>query len=473
VQKLGNLLERIIRRLDINLRGFDFDSGAYLRGCVPLPQLFKFYAFYAVTTHHPIHFHFSNSNLAGSYFLGKCKVDNAILYKSDIRGDELKSKGDAFLHRSNNLTLDQDELIWITDSFLIKTLVHNHSHDPENPEIYHIKNSAACHYANIHGAPIEGSFLGAFATVDLTALHGCMVGPFAYVQVGELWHQKVEEGQIWLNQYNSFDFRYKFSGETLKRYVCFEPGKPPHGLFMDFIDGRKKDFRRVFEVVNLEPTISIPPTSSVSRYAVIKPETQVGENVLIAQRAYIENSVLGRGANAQENCFIINSWLQGNNVTAHGAKLIDAQLEENVFVGFNSFIRGLPDAALAVGKGTIIMPHTIIDLKEPLSIPAEQLVWGYISSPEDLEQQSIALKQLGLTASPLKIGDMEFRGSGARFVAAFRNRINHILEANGAYFDGVKNRGHAQKGQNVSYNIIQAYPIGPQQGIFPTIDIQP
>jgi carbonic anhydrase/acetyltransferase-like protein (isoleucine patch superfamily) len=206
---------------------------------------------------------------------------------------------------------------------------------------------------------------------------------------------------------------------------------------------------------------------------VIKPETQVGENVLIAQRAYIENSVLGKGANAQENCFIINSWLQGNNVTAHGAKLIDAQLEENVFVGFNSFIRGLPDGALAIGRGTIIMPHTIIDLKEPLSIPAEQLVWGYISNPEDLKQQSIPLKQLAITTSPLKIGDMEFRGSGTRFVAAFQNRINHILESNGAYFDGVKTRGHAQTGQNVSYNIIQAYPIGPQQGIFPTIDIQP
>jgi|GEM_PF-5893296 hypothetical protein len=69
--------------------------------------------------------------------------------------------------------------------------------------------------------------------------------------------------------------------------------------------------------------------------------------------------------------------------------------------------------------------------------------------------------------------DFDFRGSGARFVAAFQNRINHILEANGAYFDGAKSRGHAQTGQNVSYNIIQAYPIGPQQGIFPTIDIQP
>jgi carbonic anhydrase/acetyltransferase-like protein (isoleucine patch superfamily) len=473
MQKLENLLERIIRRLNINLRGFDFDSGPFLKGCVPLAQLFKFYAFYAVTTHHPIHFHFSNSNLAGSYFLGKCKVDNAILYKSDVRGDELKSKGDSFQHRSNYLTLDQDEQIWISDSFLIKTLVHNHSHDPENPEIYHIKNSAACHYANIHGAPIEGSFLGAFATVDLTALHGCVVGPYAYVQAGELWHQRVEEGQVWIKQDTRFDFRYTFPGDTLKRYICFEPGKPPRGLFMDFMDGRKKDFRKVFDVVNLEPTISVPPTSSVSRYAVIKPESQVGENVLVAQRAYVENSVLGKGTNAQENCFIVNSRLRGNNVTAHGAKLIDVQLEENVFVGFNCFIRGLPAAALAIGRGTIIMPHTIIDSREPLCIPADQLVWGYISTPEELKQQSIPLQQLESITGPLKMGAMEFRGSGAQFVAAFQHRIQHILEANGAYFDGERRRGHAQKGQNVAYNIVQAYPIGPQQGIFPTIDIQP
>jgi hypothetical protein len=71
------------------------------------------------------------------------------------------------------------------------------------------------------------------------------------------------------------------------------------------------------------------------------------------------------------------------------------------------------------------------------------------------------------------VGTMEFAGSGAQFVAAFQNRIDHILESNGAYFDGRKKRGHAQKGQNIAYNIIQPYPIGVQKGIYPTIDIQP
>lgn len=473
MQKLENLLERIIRRLNINLRSFDFDAGPYLRECIPLPQLLKFYGFYAVSAHHPIHFHFSNSNLAGSYFLGKCRVENAILYKSDIRGDELKCKGDAFQHRNIKLTLDQDELIWIADSFLIKTLVHNRSHDPENPEIFHIRNSAACHYANIHGAPMEGSFLGAFSTVDLTALHGCVIGPYAYVQAGELWHQKIEAGQVWINHYNHFDFRYHFPEAVLDRYIQFTPGKPPRGAFMDFIESRKPDFRRVFDVVNLEASFPVPQSSSASRYAVIKPKTRIGENVLVAQRAYIENSTLGNGTNAQENCFIINSQLEGNNVTAHGAKIINARLEEKAFVGFNSLVRGLPDSPLTIGKGTVIMPHTIIDAQEPISIPAGQLVWGYIATSDDLEANRLALQRLEKTTTGLNIGRMEFRGSGPRFVASFRTRIEHILEANGAYFDGTGRKGHGQKSQNVSYNIIQAYPVGPRQGLYPTIDIRP
>jgi carbonic anhydrase/acetyltransferase-like protein (isoleucine patch superfamily) len=473
MQKLVSLMDRIIRRVNLNLRGFDFDIGPWMRGCIPVEQLLKFYAFYAVTTHHPIHFHFSNSNLSGSYFLGKCRVDNSVLYKSDIRGDELKLKGDTFSHRSAQLTLDQDEQIWISDSFLIKALIHNHSHDPETPEIFHIKNSAACHYANIHGAPIEGSFLGPFSTVDLTAIHGCVLGAFAYVQVGELWHQKVEPGQIWINQYNAFDFKYRFPAEKLERYVKMAPGGAPVGLFLDFINARKHDFRKVFDSVNLESATPVPKSSAASRYAVIKPDSRLGENVLIAQRAYIDNSVLGNGANAQENCFIINSWLQGNNVTAHGAKLIDAQLEDRVFVGFNSFVRGLPDAPLAIGRGTILMPHTIIDLKQPLSIPAEHLVWGHIAGSDDLQRNSIPLAALERVGGGLTVGGMEFNGSGSRFVGSFRKRIDHILEANGAYFDGSRSPGHAQRGQNVSYNIIQAYPVGPRQGMYPTIDIQP
>ncbi|MBW1939790.1 MAG: transferase, partial [Deltaproteobacteria bacterium] len=52
-------------------------------------------------------------------------------------------------------------------------------------------------------------------------------------------------------------------------------------------------------------------------------------------------------------------------------------------------------------------------------------------------------------------------------------RIEHILEANGAYYDGEKNRGHAQEGQTISYNTIQPYLTGDLKGIYPCIDIKP
>jgi carbonic anhydrase/acetyltransferase-like protein (isoleucine patch superfamily) len=473
MQKLERLMERIIRRVNINLRGQEFDAGSFLKPCVPLQKLSRFYAFYGITGHHPLHFRFSRSNLAGSCFLGKCQVDGSILYKSDIRGDELKSKGENFHYRGLKMAMDQDESIAISDSLLIKTLVHNRSHDPESPEIFLIKNSAACPFANIHGSPTEGSFLGAFATVDLTSLHGCIIGHFSYVQAGELWHERVEPGQVWIHQRDSFDFRYQFPKKILADYIRVQPGKQPQGRFMEFLNARKEDFGRVFDVVHLDPLPAVPKTASVSRYAVIKPKTRIGANVLIAQRAYVENAFLGKGANAQENCFIVDSHLQGNNVTAHGAKLINARLGEKAFVGFNSFLRGLKESPLAVGKGSIVMPHTIIDLKEPVSIPPDHLVWGYISDPQSLQTHSISLEALAAAKRLVAVGGMEFAGSGAEFVTSFRGRIDHILEANGAYFDGRKNRGHAQKGQNIAYNIIQPYPMGVQKGLYPTIHIEP
>ena len=206
MQKLEKLLERVIRRVNINLRGQDFDAGPFLRPCVPLRKLSQFYVFYGVTGRHPLHFHFSASNLAGSYFLGKCRAE----------------------------------------------------------------------------------------------------------------------------------------------YIRVEPGRPPAGRFMEFLNARKEDFRRVFDVVHV-----------------------------------------------------------------------------------------------AIGAGSIIMPHTIIDAKAPVSIPPKHLVWGFVSTQKDLLDHSIPLAALANSTRMTTVGTMEFAGSGAQFVAAFQNRIDHILESNGAYFDGRKKRGHA------------------------------
>ncbi|MBW2515759.1 MAG: transferase [Deltaproteobacteria bacterium] len=476
MNQLEKLFDRIIGKVNISLREFNFDAAQYLKyleSYIPIKQLIKFYAFYGVTSQHPFNFHFSRSNLAGSYFLGNCMVDSAILYKSDIRGDELKSKGDTINYQGVDYTLDLDEKIRILDSILIKTLVHANSCDPANPELFLIKNTASTPYVNIHGSSVEGCFLGPFATADLTRLYACVLGTYSYIQAGEMWKQQVGNGRIWIKNSDVFEFTYRHAPKTLDRYINFKIGRQPSGIFIDFIRTYKEEFQRIFNSVNLKTPAMVPKSASLNRYAVVRPKTHIGENVLVAQRAYLENSFLGDGANAQENCYIINSHLAGKNVTAHGAKIVHSRLAKNVFVGFNSFLRGTADCQLHIGQGSVVMPHTIIDLRKPVSIPADHLVWGYIQTPEDLKYHSLSLKKLATVRRQLKVKNMEFRGDGGAFVKSFRHRIQHILEVNGAYFDGKKNKGHAQREQNISFNIIQPYPMGPKRGLFPTLDIQP
>ncbi len=473
MQELEKLLDRIIQRANINLREIPYDATPVIKGLVPLSKMEKFYAFYGISNYHPLDLQFRHSNLAGSYFLGKCRVSNSILYKSDIRGDELKKKGDVFKFQNFEIPMTRDEGFDIEDSFLIKTLVHNFSHDPETLERFFIKDTLSTHYANIHGAPSDGCFLGPFATVDLTTMRDCIIGAFSYVQAGEIGHMNIQPGTVWVRSPGVFNFLYRYDLDRLGDYITFEPGSIPKGVFMEVAEACKEDFQGIYDRVHLEHPISVPDSTSVDRYAVIKPKTHIDENVLVAQRAFVQNSWLGKGANAQENCYIINSRLTGNNVTAHGAKILDAELGQQVFVGFNSFVNGRPETKLQIGEKSIIMPHTIIDSPEPLIIPPGHLVWGLITKPADILTNSIALSELAAVKDKLTIGDMFFEGSGAAFVEAFEHRIDHILEANGAFFDGTRNRGHAQFNQNISFNTLQPYSEGELKGLYPTIMIKP
>jgi carbonic anhydrase/acetyltransferase-like protein (isoleucine patch superfamily) len=473
MKELTKLLDRIIQRVNINLRELDYDITPFVKKLVPLSQMVKFYSFYGMTPHHPLDFHFNHSSLAGTYFLGKCRTNNSMLYKSDIRGDELKHCGDVFRYQKFEIPVTTDEGIEIEDSFLIKTLVHNYSHDPESLEKFFIRDTVSTHYANIHGSPTDGSFLGPFATVDLTTMWDCVIGTFSYVQAGVISHLNVGPGTVWVRSADKFNFLYRQPVNKLRRYIDFVAGSAPQGIIMDFVEHHQEAFKRVFDVVNIGPSVPVPSNASLDRYAVVKPKIRIGENVLVAQRAYLENAWLGKGANAQENCYIINSRLAGFNVSAHGAKIIDADLAENIFVGFNSFLRGRPDSRLTIGKDSIIMPHTIIDIKKALSIPAGHLVWGLINDPEDLKANSMALDDFSRIKGCLSHGNLSFEGCGAAFVDAFRERIHHILEANGAYFDGTQNKGHAQRNQKISFNTIQPYPDGELEGLYPTIIIRP
>ena len=470
MNQLKQLNDRIIRRVNVNLEEFDFDTESFVTNTLDHDKMMKFYAFYGITSQHPIYFHFKNSNIAGSYFLGKCHVGRSAIYKSDVRGDELKRKGDN-LHYKIEVPLVEDEMITIRDSLLYKTLVHSNSHNLESPEEFGIRNTISAHYANIHGSTLEGCFLGPFATVDLMNLHSCIVGEFSYVQAGELFHRKIDPGTVWI-RHPHFEFKYKFKKDVLDNYVGVNSSYQPRGIIYDFVKEREQDYEKLFDVMHLEP-IKAPSTSAVNRYAVVKGKINIGENILVAQSAFLDNAIMGDGSNAQENSYIIHSNLKGKNVTAHGGKIIHADMGIETFVGFNSFLNGKPDARIKIGDGCIVMPHTIIDPDVPIKIPGEHLIWGYIKSEADIETNTIALDDLAEVRDTLQIGKMKFTGMGSVFIEAFRKRIGQILLANGALFNDGEDRGHAQDDQNISFNIIQPYSTGERKGLYPSIRIKP
>ena len=83
------------------------------------------------------------------------------------------------------------------------------------------------------------------------------------------------------------------------------------------------------------------------------------------------------------------------------------------------------------------------------------------------------LEELAKVKKEFKKGRLLFNGLGQNFVNAFVDRIEHILELNGAYFDGLSSTGHAQRSQTISFNYIQAYQSGPYRGLFPELVIRP
>lgn len=470
MKELKQLTDRIISRVNINLEMFDFDSENFVVSALDTQKMLNFFAFYGITSHHPIYFSFTHSNIAGSYFLGQCHVGRSAVYKSDVRGDELKRKGDD-IYSSKNVPLVKDETITIRDSLLFKTLVHSNSHNPKSPEEFGIRSTISAHYANIHGTTLQGCFIGPFATVDLMNLLSCIVGEFSYVQAGELFHQKIEPGTVWVRT-DDFEFKYKFESKILENYVSINSLQQPRGILYDFTLEHEQIHEELFENLNTEQE-NKPPTSAVNPYAVVIGDTQIGENVLVSQRAFLENAIMGDGSNAQENSFIINSELEGFNVTAHGGKIINSKIGIKTFVGFNSFLNGKADAPIEIGSNSIVMPHTIIDSEVPIKIPADYLVWGFIGCVEDLKNNTVSLSEFEKIEDIFVLGQLEFIGSGRLFAEVFKNRIDKILLENGALFKKGKDRGHAQDGQNISFNMIQPYRTGPRKGLYPSIRIEP
>jgi len=466
------LLAGIIARINAGLRKHNFEAGPYIKPLISSRDFCQTPAYYGLIPDRPADFTALNSNLTGSYFTGKCAVSEAVVYRTDIRGDELKRKGQTLSQGEIKVTLKDDETVRVLDSCLINTLVHNNSHDLSYPEDFLIQNVAAMPYANIHGSRVMDCFLGPFGTVDLTTVRNCLLGAWAYVQTGELAGQVIEPGEILIRAEGAFEFHYRFPARVLANYVSQEPGREPGGLLMELVKSKEAEILGLFEPGRIGPAGSQPPDGSLSQFALVKGKTELGPNVFVAQRAYLENASLGPGANAQENCWIINSRLAGFDVTAHGGKIINADLGERVFVGFNAFLYGKPEHRLVIGQGGIVMPNTIIDAQEPIKIPADSLVWGFIRNQDDLAGQSLSLEALAEVEKGIQIGDMRFEGRGAAFVQAFRHRIEHILEENGAFFDGTQNRGHAQNSRDMAFMVMPPCPQGESAGLFPDLQLR-
>jgi len=352
-----------------------------------------------------------------------------------------------------HLRLHNDEIIRIVDSFLHKTLIHSYSHDPEFPEEFLIKNTVALSYATYSRRAGHGLLSRPFCTIDLTTVQNSCIGAYAYVQVCDFQPAVVEPGRIWIRNKSGDEFIYHYDPAVLGQYVSIVPGERTKGLFMDFVESRERDFEQVFGLLYTSRPESYAPDSFVSRYAVVRGETNIGANVLVAQRAYLENAHLGKGANVQENAYVVDASLEGYDVMAHGAKLIGGNLGHNVFVGFNSFLRGTPEAPLVIGEDSVVLPHTIIDLAEPVTLPPKHVVWGYVTRPEDLARQAVSIEDFAKIDGEYNLGAMTFSGNGERFIRAFQARIHHILADNGAYYDGTDHPGHAQK-QRISTTIL-------------------
>jgi carbonic anhydrase/acetyltransferase-like protein (isoleucine patch superfamily) len=466
---INRLISHIISRVNLNLDPVHMDVEPMVRNTVSIEKMIKYYAYYALSIGHPWYFSFKESNLSGSYFMGRCEVDRSIIHMSDIRGDELKPKG-AIVHFGTRKTeLYQDETIQIINSCLIRTLVHNNSKNPEIPEYFRIQNTVAMHYSNIHGTTTEGVCLGAFSTADLSVMRNCILGDFAYVQTEDLSRTVIEPGRVWINHGNAFDFDYNYPEGVVQKYVSWTNDGKLSGIFADFLKTRRSDFLPVYDTLAVNIPADVPESAFVSRYCVLKGECVIGKNTLVAQRTYVENTDMGAGSNAQENSFISQCHFAGLDIVAHGGKVVHTSLGEKVFVGFNSFLNGKKEKEITVGSGSIIMPHTIIDAKEPITIGNQTIVWGHVTCQEDLAFHSMSLSEFSDKKS-FCIGNLSFKGSGAAFIEAFQQRIEHILEENGARFDGSEEtKGHAQKTQRVSFNLFQPYLGGDEEGMFPGI----
>jgi carbonic anhydrase/acetyltransferase-like protein (isoleucine patch superfamily) len=468
--RLSTLCMHIRRQVEAHLTEFGFSAAPHLSGWLDIDRLRHGRAMLGVTPHHPLDFFAREAALAGSYLLGPCRVIRSVAWQSDLRGDELKRAGDEIPTGSDARPLWRNERIHLRHSMLLRTLVHNHNSDPRSPDELGIQDSLALPFANIHGSSAHGCFLGPLATLDLTSARDSCIGAFSYVCTGRLEGQHIAPGRVWLRSPDGeFEFYYRYAPEDLEPYLQHGPGEPPTGILDEIHRIFRPDLEQALDASPGQTAANQPLDGFVSPGSLLKGSVELERNVLVAQRAYLEDCHLGPGSNAQENCCLIRCRLEGEDITAHGGVVWNCRLGSGVFVGFNSLLRGRPESPLTIGDGCIIMPHSILDADQELAIPAHSLVWGLVRGPGDLATQTVSLAELKEISGKTVRGNLRLTGSGEALVNALTERISHILESNGALFDGARRAGHAQLHQGEAHHLFAPLSDVPRAGLFPMI----
>jgi hypothetical protein len=95
--------------------------------------------------------------------------------------------------------------------------------------------------------------------VDLTTMRDCVIGAYSYVQAGEISHLKIEPGTVWVRKPDDFNFMYRYPHQPIEQLHLFCRRQSAPGCFHGFVEDRKEAFQRVFNVVNIEHQVPVPP----------------------------------------------------------------------------------------------------------------------------------------------------------------------------------------------------------------------
>jgi carbonic anhydrase/acetyltransferase-like protein (isoleucine patch superfamily) len=264
------------------------------------------------------------------------------LYRTVARGDELPPGG----------------IIYIVNSSLNQTSVHC---APKNGKRFLIQDSVLNPGSIAHGSQSIRSTYGLFGTADLSELVHFKVGALSYVQSEKpLGPDSPANGKNGLIYFDTANF--KLSSQMTPEEVA------------KGIEIREELSQHLTRCMNEARDYNgIPENSYVSPYAIVK-DSSIGESVIAVPMCYVNESVIGDGSNVQEMVVIKNSALGRKVTNAHGAKVLNSDLGDEVFTMFN----GLWNRA-RVGEGSILLPGlTVYPANGDVTIPSEVFVVGNI-----------------------------------------------------------------------------------------------